>query len=172
MKNKSRITLALTLLSPFFFVGCEKHNHSTQGEKITKVQIHLKGSGIDKEFIAEDNDVDGIFNTIQEVVLPPNATLEAFIHVYDENTSLDDEIEAEKNDHLFTFSPNPPNLLFITLNTDSNGLPFGQSSTWTTGTPSSGSIQIKLIHEPTNKTNNIDPGGETDFDVTFPVKVQ
>jgi hypothetical protein len=33
-------------------------------------------------------------------------------------------------------------------------------------------VNIKLYHEPTDKNNAANPGGDVDFDVTFPVVIR
>lgn len=167
-------TLLLALLAQtLFFTACKDGGDDTLEENITKVEVHLKGGGLDKEFKWEDADGDGgNAPTIEDIVILPNVVYTAHIHVYDGANEITSEIEDESNDHLFTFTVTGANLTVGDLNTDGNGKPFGLDSKWTAGAASTGSVNIKLFHEPTNKANSAAPGGDVDFDVVFPVKIQ
>ncbi|MBK7936196.1 MAG: hypothetical protein IPJ82_03585 [Lewinellaceae bacterium] len=162
-----------------FISGCKKDNKGTQQEVITRVVVHLTGIGIgtsfDMEFEAEDSDGDGVFNTIDEIAIPVNGAFNCHLHVYDDTKDpvedITEEIEEENVEHLFVFQSATAGLLISNLNTDDNGDPFGLESTWTTGTAANGTVKILLHHEPADK-NAADPGGDVDFEVTFPVKVQ
>ncbi len=178
MKNtKLHISAFLILVSAtasLFIAGCEKDDEGTQQEQITKVVVHLtsaNGTLFNEEFEAEDSDGDGVWNTIPSLDIPANTVFNVHIHVYDGADEIDDEIGAESNDHLFTYTVTGANLVVSDLNPDSNGAPLGIDSKWTTAAASAGTVQIKLHHEPTDK-NAADPGGEVDFEVTFPVVVQ
>ena len=48
---------------------------------------------------------------------------------------------------------------------------FGLKTRWVVNT-GAGAVNIKLYHEPTSKFDLNNPGGEVDFDVTFPVRIQ
>lgn len=173
----STLLLLLAASTSLFTAGCKDKGEDTQGEVITRVQVHLTGinGGFDQEFEAKDPDGDGIFNTIDEITIPAGAAYNCHLHVYDDSKTpiedLTEEIEAENVDHLFVLKGNTAGLSIANLNTDNNGAPFGLESIWTSGAAATGTVQIKLIHEPTDK-NATDPGGDTDFDVTFTVKVQ
>lgn len=166
----------VAVLATLFVAGCKK-DKQTEQEVITRVAVHLTGIGsaFDMEFEAEDSDGDGVFNSIDEIVIPPNSTFNCHLHVYDDTKSpvedVTEEIEEENTEHLFVFRSNTTGLTIADLNKDDDGAPFGLESTWSTAAASTGSVQILLRHEPTDK-NAADPGGETDFDVTFPVKIQ
>jgi len=167
-------TLLLALLAQtLFFAACKDNNDDTIEENITKVEVQLTGGGINKKFKWEDADGDGgNAPTIESIDIQPNVMYMAYIQVYDGATQITSEIENEKNDHLFTFTVTGANLTVGDLDLDDNGKPFGINPRWTTGTVSTGSVNIKLYHEPTDKTNATAPGGEVDFDIVFPVKIQ
>jgi len=175
--TKLRIQNLLLLLAAsltLFIAGCDKDDEGTEQELITKVIVHLTGTGgstFDEEFEAEDPDGDGVWNTIPSLDIPANTTFNVHIHVYDGDEEIDAEIEEESNEHLFIYKVTGANLTIGDLNTDGNGEPFGIDSKWTTGAASTGAVQIQLVHEPTDK-NALDPGGEVDFDVTLPVRIQ
>lgn len=167
-------TLLLALLAQtLFFAACKDDSDETIEENITKVEVHLTGGGINKEFKWEDADGDGgNAPTIESIDILPNVVYTAHIHVYDGATEITSEIEDEKNAHLFTFTVTGANLTVGDLDLDGNGKPFGGDSKWTAAGASAGSANIKLYHEPTDKTNTSAPGGEVDLDVTFPVRIQ
>lgn len=168
-----RIFLLVLLTAGLFTVGCKDGGDDTIEENITKVEVHLVGGGINKEFKWEDADGDGgNAPSIEDIVILPNVTYTAHIHVYDGANEITSEIEDEKNDHLFTFTATGANLTFSDLSTDGDGKPFGLDSKWVSGAASTGSVNIKLYHEPTDKTNAAAPGGDLDFDIVFPVKIQ
>ena len=176
--NNSRFnTLFLALAATAVLFSACKKDKATESEVITKVVVHLTGVGnaFDTEFEAVDADGDGIFNTIDQIELPLGGTFNCHLHVYDETkTPVDDiteEIEAENTAHLFVLKSTVNGLVINNLNVDDNGKPFGLESSWATTVAGTGTVQISLHHEPTDKTAT-DPGGDIDFDVTFPVKVQ
>jgi hypothetical protein len=175
--TKSKLQNSLLLLaasSVLFFAACDKDDEGTEQEQTTKVVVHLTGVGssiFSQEFEAEDPDGDGIWNTIASLDIPANTVFNVHVHVYDGADEIDAEIEAEKDEHLFVYKVTGANLTIGDRDLDNNGNPFGIDSKWTTAAASTGTVQIQLIHEPTDK-NAADPGGEVDFDVTFPVKIQ
>lgn len=169
-----RIVTFTFLTAALLVAGCKKDSENTEQEQITKVIVHLtgtNGSVFNEEFEAEDTDGDGLWNTIAILDIPANTSFSAHIHAVDGTTELDDEIEAESNDHLFTYAVTGANLIVSDLTPDSNGKPFGIESTWMSGAASTGTVRIRLHHEPTDKTA-ADPGGEIDLEVLFPVVVQ
>ncbi len=169
---------ASALVTALFFTGCDKTEEPAVEENITTIIVHLTGPGFDKEFSWDDTNGDGIANTIDTIVIPPlTGNINCHLHVYDRSgataVDLSEEIEGESADHLFVYAATPADILNIgSLNTDSNGAPFGIESVWQTDQPKSGTVNVKLYHLPTNKSNPADPGGSVDFDVTFPVRVQ
>jgi PBP1b-binding outer membrane lipoprotein LpoB len=175
MKSHMKNLLMLAVVAGALFTpGCKKDDDGTEQEQINKVIVHLTGANgslFNKEFEAQDPDGDGTWNTIQMIDIPAGTTFDTHIHVVDGTEEIDDEIEAESNDHLFTYSVTGANLVVTELNEDAAGNPFGMDSKWISGAASTGSIRIRLHHEPTNK-NAADPGGEIDFEVSFPVTIQ
>lgn len=167
-----RSLLFASMAFGLFIAGC-KDDDITIEENITKVEVQLTGGGINQKFAWEDADGDGgNAPTIETITLLPNVAYSAHIHVYDGATEINNEIEGESNDHLFTFTVTGANLSVSELNTDGNGNPFGLESRWTSGASSSGTVNIKLYHEPSDKSNAANPGGDVDFDVIFPVQIQ
>ena len=170
----SSLLVLVTVIASLFITGCKKDDEGTEQEQITKVIVHLtttNGTLFNDEFEAEDPDGDGVWNTISSIVIPANTEYNAHIHVYDGADEIDEEIVAESNDHLFTYAVTGANVVVSDRNADSDGAPLGIDSKWATAAASAGTVLIRLHHEPTDK-NAVDPGGEIDFEVTFPVQVQ
>jgi hypothetical protein len=178
MKKTSTLLALMALsLTALTFTACDK-DEETAEENITTIEVHLTGAnGLDQKFFWNDTDGDGAANTIDTIQL--DATLnnvQAHIHVYDRSVTpeldITEEIEEEGVDHLITYTVSGAALTIANLNTDANGAPLGITSTWATGAAGKGSLNIRLFHEPTDKTNAANPGGSVDFDVTFPVVVR
>ena len=161
-----------------FMAGCDKNPVETAEENITTVVVHLTGPNLDQEFTWDDTDGDGIANSVDTIVVPAlTGNIAAHIHVYDRSVSpeldLGSEIEGENTEHLFVYTlTGVPGLTISGLSTDANGAPFGMESLWESGQPTTGTLNIELFHEPSNKNDATNPGGEVDFSVNFPVVVR
>ncbi len=180
-RTSTAIFLATGLL---LFTACKKETtEQNEEELITTLKVTLteQGSGTVSVFQFKDPDGDaGNPPTVfDDIVLKPNTTYSCALEVLNESVtpaeSLNAEISAEATDHQFYLVPAAVNLTVTSLNTDSNGLPVGLTSTWTTGAASTGKIQIILKHKPGSKAAG-DPvtKGETDIELPlggFGVKV-
>lgn len=176
-KIKQFWMLPLSVLGLLGLTQCEKSPSNTQNELITRISVQLIGSGFatfNQTFEAVDADGDGVFDSIDTISIP-NSPLLCQLGVYDDSKNPVDtitlEIQAENEAHLFVFDSNVPGFSVDNRNTDDAGNPFGLMSVWNPTLTGSGNVRIRLIHEPSDK-NASDPGGETDFDVTFPLKIQ
>jgi hypothetical protein len=168
-----RTLLFALLATGLFFVGCKKDDDDTAEENITKVELHITAGGFDQKFAWEDADGDGgNAPTIDSIILPANVVYSARIHLFDGNKEITSEIEKESTEHVFTFFAPGADLTVNNLSTDTDGQPFGLESRWIVGNASMGNMNIKLFHEPTDKSNAFSPGGEVDFDITFPLRIQ
>ncbi len=162
----------------FVAPGCEK-DPKTQQENITKIIVHLTGSGgFDQEFSWSDPDGGDTGNGIvDDIVIPAGTTdIQGHLRILDESQNpvldLTLEIEEEAEAHLFVYKLSGTAVATIEYNdADANGKPLGLATKWTAGT-GTGSVNIVLRHQPVSKDDLTNPGGEIDFDVTFPVKVQ
>ncbi|MDO8365198.1 MAG: hypothetical protein Q7T20_00270 [Saprospiraceae bacterium] len=157
------------------FASCKKDS-KTAAENITKVVLRLSAPGFEQEFEAKETNGDGIWDSIDEIILPAlTGDITCHVHVYDETQSpvvdLTEEIEAESTAHMFTFKVSGADLAVKPNDTDASGKAFNLETLWDAGDVSNGSIQVRLHHDPTDKAA-LDPGGEVDFDVTFVVKIQ
>ena len=173
-----RIIIACSLAITMLMVACKKDS-ATQQEYITKVIIHLHGSGgFNQEFEWSDPDGGDTGNaSVDDIIIPAGTTdITGHLYVIDGSKSpaedLSSQIESESDVHLFVYKLMGTAVSRIDYDdVDANGKPFGLDTKWTVGT-GTGSVQIVLHHQPTNKDDLSNPGGEVDFDVTFPVAVQ
>ncbi len=139
--------------------------------------------------VASDPDGEGPEERIvEDIVLAPNTTY--ILNIGLENalagTSITEEVEEEAGEHVFLFSwtegifTNPTgdgntdnrNDALNYLDMDSNSLPLGLETSWTTGDPATGTFRLVLKHQPGSKT--VSSGinvGETDADVSWPVLI-
>ena len=173
-------TLLLALLAQtLFFTACKDDSDDTVEENITKVVVSLTTvDGQVREFKWEDADgPGGNAPAVDSILLPQSLagtanTLSGELRIFDGATDLTAEIKAEKNAHLFVYNLTGTALAQLAYDdADDNNEKFGLKTRWVVNT-GTGSVNIKLYHEPTDKTNAAAPGGDVDFDVTFPVKIQ
>lgn len=179
--RKTQFIIALLLLGAaanLFFSACKKDN-TTESELITHVQAHLiaTDNSFNQEFSWKDPDGDGLPPfSIEPITIPAGKTYTCHLHVYDETkdpvVEVSDEIAAESAEHLFTYTITGVNVQIAYDDQDSNGEKFGLDTRWTVGVASAGTVNIVLHHEPTDKNNPGNPGGDVDFDITIPVVVQ
>lgn len=183
MMKKS--TLLVAALSVLLMFSCKKETTEENAEELIttlKVTLTEQGSGAVSVFQFKDPDGDAGNppTAFDEIIVKPNTVYTCSLEVLNESVSpaesLNTEISAEATDHQFYLTPAAVNLTISNLNTDSNGLPLGLTSTWTTGAASTGKIQIILKHKPGSKASG-DPvtKGETDIELPlggFVVKVQ
>ncbi len=172
-------TLLLTLLAQtLFFTACKDTSNDTVEENITKVVVSLTGGGQVREFKWEDADgPGGNAPAVDSILLPQSLagtanSLVGELRIFDGTTELTEEIKAEKNVHLFVYKLTRTTLAQLAYDdADGNNEKFGLKTRWVVNT-GAGSVNIKLHHEPTSKSDLNNPGGDVDFDVTFPVKIQ
>ena len=176
---KLKHSLLLFMLPGLIFLNACTDQNLTEQENITTIKLLVTGPGFDQTFTWNDSDgPGGNAPVIDEIVLPVSTTgLQCAILVSDESQSpavdYTTEITAENTAHLFTWTVSGGASLTITgADQDSSGKPFGQITNWATGQTSTGFLTVKLYHEPTDKNNSANPGGEVDFDIAFPVKIQ
>lgn len=176
---KLKHSLLLFMLSGLILLNACTDQNLTEQENITTIKLLVTGPGFDQTFTWNDSDgPGGNAPVIDEIVLPASTTgLQCAILVSDESQSpavdYTAEISAENTAHLFTWTVSGGASLTITgADQDAYGKPFSQITNWVTGQSSTGFLNVKLYHEPTDKTNSANPGGEVDFDIAFPVKIQ
>lgn len=177
MYKQHSFFLLLLAFAALTFSACKKDD-KTEQELITTIELHFTGTnGFDQHFEWEDLDGDGGASpTIDTIVLPLNIALNCHVHVYDKSKNptedITEEIEEEDAEHLFIYNPSNNVVSITSTSVDGNGAPFRITSTWTTTGAGTGSVRVRLIHEPDKGATDPGATGETDFDVTFPVIVR
>ena len=107
------------------------------------------------------------------ITLAANSTVEVLVEFRNEaeNENVNEEIQAEDDEHLVCYSVSGANLDIAIKDKDAGGLDVGLESTWTVGAASNGSLTLELRHQPGVKDGTCAPG-DTDVQVTFEVKIQ
>jgi hypothetical protein len=187
-KTKKNILLFLVCSALAAWNACKKDDDlvalpqplKNEPEVITTLKLSFTDSantGNVRVATFRDPDGDGgaaydIFDTIR---LQANKTWFAKIVLLNEAVTPADtmskEVAAEKNDHLFCFTPSGSSASVSITDRDGNNLPLGLLSTWRTGAAGNGFMRVELKHQVGTKTGACSPG-ETDIQVNFPVKIQ
>jgi hypothetical protein len=183
------IMLALGVLS-LVVVGCKKdevkptdvHEHN-DGELITTLELKFSGKGVvnnDTTFVVtfDDPDEDGGNDPIKldQINLLKNTEYSVELTLLDKSKpsydTISNEVLEEADDHLFFYSSTPVDLLNITItDKDSKNRNLGLRSIWKTNTAGSGTVKVKLMHQPGIKDGKTEVGG-TDVEVKFPVVIK
>jgi len=88
--------------------------------------------------------------------------------------TVSDVIIQRENIHLFFYFPSAGLMLTDSItdhDTNIPPLPFGLHSDMTTGSASTGTLEVVLRHQPNVKNGTYGPGS-TDLDVTYPVSIK
>ena len=176
----------IMLISVIFITSCDKDPEiPNEEELITTLQYILTPVGGGPDVILQFTDPDGdggVPPVITGDTLQNNTTYTGSVLLM--NTSVDpwinitDEIRDEASEHQFFFIPANVNVDVAYDDADENSNPVGIETTLSTAEASQGTLQIILRHLPDKtatgvKEGNIqNAGGETDIEVTFPVKVE
>ncbi|MBX3255292.1 MAG: hypothetical protein KF862_14220 [Chitinophagaceae bacterium] len=170
-----------------FAVSCKKESakpEDNDNEIITTVELHFteQGTGSSLTYKWEDLDGDGgNAPVISEIVLAPEKVYDVQIVLLDKTKTpvedITEEVEEEAADHRFYFIPSgESNITIDDLNNDSDGIPLGITSRWTTAAAANGSVNIVLRHYPDGgkAANDLVSSSKssTDADVTFSTKIQ
>ncbi|RYY58383.1 MAG: type 1 periplasmic binding fold superfamily protein [Chitinophagaceae bacterium] len=183
-KNLMQVSLAALLMSSVF-AGCQKDKGETNEEEvITTMILRLTPAGSSTPLVYEFSDPDGpggATPTTDDIDLSPNTTYTASVQLLNETaTPVEDitlEVEEESHAHRFYYQPSAANLTVSNLDNDTNGVPLGINSTWTTGAAGTGQVKVTLRHypaEPPNKSadDQVDSAKSgTDVEATFNVIV-
>ncbi|MDF2380243.1 hypothetical protein JMG10_02105 [Nostoc ellipsosporum NOK] len=169
--------------------SCKKDKGETETndeEVITTMKLTFVpvGGGTTLTYQFQDPDgPGGVAPTQDEIVLAPSKTYNVSVQLLNVTANpVDDitaEIQAEKDAHRFYYIPGTgSNITVSGLDNDSNGVPVGLTSTWTTGAAANGTIRVVLRHYPGNPpgkatTDAVDsPKSGTDIEVNFVTKIQ
>jgi hypothetical protein len=179
-----KILILLSILS-FLLISCdpENPNNPNDQEVITSLQIRAESATDTVVFAYSDPDgVGGIVPTIDTIVLLSATTYSVSLELLDETKTPEDtvthEILAEAEAHQFFFTITGANFTSAYNDTDSNGKPIGLLNSWVTGSVSTGTIMVSLRHQPdkngigVSAGNITNAGGETDIEITFPVRIE
>ena len=113
---------------------------------------------------------------ITPLTLQPNAVYNVSVTslLNETETPAEDvkeEVEEEKDEHLFVYKTTGANLTFSNFDVDARNLPIGLTARGTTGAPSTGTFTIILRHQPDGIKNGTEAPGSTDLEATFPVNI-
>ncbi len=146
-------------------------------ELITTVILRFSSPGAaTQSFTWRDLDGDGPNQpVIQTITLSANTTYSVAIELLNESETpaedITEEIDEERDEHLFCFEPSESINLAISR-TDTDGTyEVGLESEWETGNSSTGEVTVILKHQPGIKNGTCTPG-EVDVEATFPVTIQ
>jgi hypothetical protein len=192
-----RVAASLVLL--LFSNGCEVDDPVKEEvpELITKVTLTFSPTTGGSPIVTSATDPDG--EGVQDIQVDGSINLDAgttysmtlelingLAQPSDPAYNITEEVEEEADEHLFFFSwsenifADPAGDGNIdsrgdALNyedEDTNNLPLGLETSWTTGTAVSGSFRVVLKHQPDLKSETSDANtGETDLDITFDIHV-
>jgi hypothetical protein len=163
------------------FTACDKDSEMSGNEQelITTVKLTFsEAGGSSFNFSVKDLDGEGGNPPVaEEIKLIANTAYTISAEFLDESVAGDTkdltvEVKEEREDHLVCYSKTFASSDLAITDTDGNGKPLGLKSTLTTGAAGTGSLTVSLKHEPDKSSANPCATGETDAEVTFPVKIE
>ena len=182
--------LGMALLTGLLVVSCKKddkkpddHHHDHENELITTVKLNFSGKGIsgnDTTFTVSFDDPDGAggnkpisFDTIR---FAANKTYTCDLILLDKSKNpvdtISNEVKEEADEHLFFFTPSNKDALTVTINDkDSKGRNLGLKTSWVTKSAATGTVKVKLMHQPGVK-DGTSATGDTDVEVDFPLVIK
>jgi hypothetical protein len=182
MKLKHIQLFAIVLLAGLIIMGCKKKKEEDveEEENITTVKVTLTPvtGGTAQTFTWKDVDgPGGNAPIIDQIVLPASIPSTCSLQFLDESKTpavdITPEIIAEGTDHQVYYEATGVSVTVTSLNSDANSLPLGNTSFWGNSGAGNGSMKITLKHKPgAKKAGDAVTVGETDIEVTFPVKIQ
>lgn len=177
----------------FFFsvalTACNKDDDPEENEEelITTMKLtFVDAAGGSAPITYQYKDLDGDGGnapTADEIVLAPSKTYNVTVQLLNETVTpaedITTEVQAEADAHRFYYEPSgTANITVAGLNNDTNGVPVGITSVWTTGAAATGSIVVTLRHYAGNPPNKASadpvdsPKSSTDVVGTFNTKIQ
>ena len=179
--------LVVWLLPLLLVFGCKDDPVIPKDQElITTVQVVFQpqASGTTATWTFTDPDGDGgVAPVITTEPLAPMTSYTASITLTNASVNPSEDITAEvldeALDHQLFFEVSPGlEMTFEYIDSDSNGMPLGLSTTVTTEELSAGQVTIILVHEPDKSAPGVqqgdrtNAGGETDIEVMFSVEIQ
>jgi len=160
--------------------GTDIDPNTDENELITTVKMNFteKGTSTTNTFVVIDPDgAEGpkAISQLDKITLKANKSYDFTITILDETknpvSDITTGIEAEKNDHLFIYTPSPSSLLsFVITDKDSKGYNVGLKASVTTTAAGTGKLKVQLRHQPGVKDGTPTPGSD-DINQTFDVVV-
>ncbi len=184
--NKALILLRIAALLPalvMLMTSCHRDDDDTQPQNeqeliTTVILTFVDLDNTSSVFAWRDTDGPGGADPeIDEISLDPETTYNLFVAFLDESDPMDikditEEVEEESDEHLICFSGSNFNAEPTATNKDSNGDPLGTEASLETGPAGDGTLTIRLKHDPDKTAATPCNTGETDVEVTFPVKFE
>ena len=183
--------LSLRLVATLFFTSCSSDDSPAgavnEEEVITTLTATLTGGG--QTITLKSQDLDGAEGPLAPVVtvsgnFAPSTVYTGSLDLLNEAASpaesITEEILEEADDHQFFYnvSNSLGSFAYAAPNDDSNH-PVGLNFTFTTGaTAGTATITVILRHQPNKSADGVssgniaNAGGETDIQVSFPVRIQ
>jgi hypothetical protein len=177
----------LCLLVSTVITACKKDKgESNEEEVITTLTLTFvpQGGGATLVYKKDDPDGPGGSNPVtDQIVLSPSKTYDVAVTLSNKTVNpvedITEEVEEEETAHRFYYEITAGTGVTVSgLNNDTNGVPLGLASVWTTAATGSGKIKITLRHYPAvppNKaTADLVTSGksETDIDAEFNFSIQ
>ncbi|TAE54714.1 MAG: hypothetical protein EAZ89_06380 [Bacteroidetes bacterium] len=170
----SKTTLYVSYLliagSLLLLPACKPEDPDEGEETISRVELAFTEGANTSTFAFEDG------GAAQEITLSAGKTYVVAIKFLNTTVSptedITEEVSNESDEHLVCFEVGAGVDLGITrTDKDANNLEVGLSSLWVATSVSSGTVIVTLRHQPGVK-NGTCTVGDTDVEVTFPVKIQ
>lgn len=176
---KLKFGLPVIALAALFY-SCDKKEdpEPDENELITTIKLVLTSGTQTKTFLWKDLDGDGgKAPVITGDTLSKKTTYSYALTFLDESKTPAEDVTAEirekANEHLVVFTPNPSNLLTVTItDKDSKNLPLGLAGTIATiDSTKNGVLKIRLRHQPGSKDGSAVPGSD-DANIDFPIFIK
>jgi len=170
-KQFSKIAFGILLIAAVFS-SCKKDKdepEENEEEVITTMNVIIReeGGGAETTYAFDDPDGPGGNQpTIDDIVLAAGKAYDVEVVLLNKTTNppevVSEEVSEEAEDHRFYYEVSGgANLTVSDFDTDSNGMPVGLTSKWTTGAASTGKIDITLRHYPNGGKEASDPVNST-----------
>jgi hypothetical protein len=182
--HHSFLKIMLNLGFALFISSCTKDKIVDpvveEAEIITTAKLIFTENGNVQTFTFSDPDGDGGKSPVKfdQIKLKANTKYTLDIELLDESKNpienITSEIEAEKDEHLFVFTPSSSNILtYKYLDKDANNFNVGLKGEVTTGAKNTGKLKVQLRHQPPvnnkpTKDGTATPGSDDinlDFDI-------
>ena len=185
--------LTMVFFAAMAIIGCKPDEEDdiiapapvNEEELITTMILSFSGQdGVaDKELRFTDADGDGGGAPILDLdTLQAGANYNVSILLLDASANpvdtISNEVLDEGVDHQFFFQPTGADITFAYADADANGAPIGLSTNASTNSPSAGTLEVTLRHQPDKAGAGVDAGditnagGETDIEVEFPLVIE